>query len=403
LTTDGKTIFNGLGIGDTMIDFNYDGTPLDDWAIGNSTPLANPNGFGYTNSFRSDKINSLNDYISAYGPAGAGFNMFRWSLLNSSMGLWNEFGFPTEYSILQGKIGDTLVESLRNNDIHVWLTLFGFDIPFKGSQDPATQYLLTSYIRYVFARYGAYVDIWELANEVIVPDSTSTLLTDEIRSLDYENRPISISSEPYNYGDSDIIAPHWYETENISQSDLTTVQHIQQFENYPKPVVFAEQGNYQSNDDQTSADRMRIRAWTAFFQQGILMFWNQSDSTNIKVGENLNANIYLGDVERSYTRILQNFSQSFPLDSKSVQYALDKFGVRGYGLISDSINAGYFYHYSSPFTPTTFTLTISTKSEGEIQWFNPSTGNIIKTEECPAIRCNVTSPSFTTDVSFKLD
>lgn len=395
LTTDGKNIFNGIGMGDTMIDYNYNGTTLDDWTIGNSTPIVATDSAGITVKYRSDKINSLDDYISTYGPKGAGFNIFRWSLMNASESLWTNLGYPTTYSILQGKVGDTLAESLRSNDIHLWFTAFGFDIPYKYSVVPRDQYLLKSYIRYVYARYGAYVDVWELANEIAVPKDTATLLFNEIRSYDFEKRPISISSVEYNYEQSEIIAPHWYETEKIEESDTKTSSHILTYDKIEKPVVIAEQGNHKTNYDETSAIRMRIRSWTAYFEQGILMFWNQSDSKDYTSGI-FSANIYLGDEERSYIRVLQELTKSFPLKSESVRYNLN--GIRGYGLIADDFKAAYFYHYSSPFTVTSFTLPLSTKLGGNMQWVDPSTGKVLKSEYCKPFKCMLTSPEFKTDV-----
>lgn len=401
LTLDEKTVFNGIGLGDTMLDFNGNGTPLDDWAIGNSSPVIATNSSGITSTYKSDKIITLTDYIATYGPMGAGFNMFRWNPENASNALWRDFGFPTVYFVSDGKIADKFLETLKDNDIHVWSTFF-YNMPFRFSNDPNQIYLIDSYIKYVVARYGVYTDIWELANEITIPEGLMTTLRNEIELSDYLHHPISTTSEDQIFDKADIIAPHWYESEDIGQSDIKTSNLINQYADINKPVVVAEQGNKDVNFDSTSAIRMRIRAWTSFFEGGILMFWNQSDSKNSKTGLFPNANIYLGEVERSYVRVLQNYSQAFPLDSKNIQYALDNFGVRGYGLNSARMQAGYFYHYFNPFTFTRFSLVLTTKHGGELQWIDPSTGNIIQKDQCPAVICTITSPPFKTDISFQL-
>lgn len=402
LTLDGKTIFNGLGISESMFDYNHNGTFLDDWALGDNDSLIATNSSGFTSKFRSNNVTSLENYISTYGPKGAGFNMFRWNPTNASPSLYRDFMFPITYSIPDGKIGDTFITSLRENNIHIWFTFFGFDVPYRSFGDANHKYLLKSYIRYVYARYGAYVDIWEIANELAVPQNLSSFLISEINSYDYEKRPISVSSEDYNISETNIISPHWYESEEISDSDTKTAQHINQYESYAKPVVIAEQGNKDSNYDSTSAIRMRIRTWTAFFEEGIILFWNESSSKNIKSGPYPNANIYLGEMERSYTRVLQNYSKSFPLNSNKIKYSLENFGVRGYGLTSDNVNAGYFYHYSAPLYFTRFSLRIFTKNGGELQWVNPGTGNVIQKTLCPPGYCFIYSPLFNTDISFYL-
>ncbi len=401
LTVDGSTIFNGVGLGDTFHDYNYNGTSLDDWAFGNSDQVVATDSSGLTVVYKSDKLNSLNEYINAYGPKGAGFNMFRWSVMNASQSLYTYFGYPTTYSILQGKIGDDLVDGLKSNDIHLWFTIFGFDVPYKDSSIPHDKYLLKSYARYIYARYGAYVDVWEVANEIAVPKDTATLLFDEIRSYDYEKRPISISSVSYNYEQSDIIAPHWYETEKIEESDIKTVQHIDAFKGINKPVVFAEQGNHTANHDETSAIRMRIRLWTAYFKEGIIMFWNQSDTKNFKANI-FSANIYLGQEEQSYVKVLQNFTSSFPLESKKVDYELGRYGVRGYGLNSDNLVGVYFYHFASPFSFTSFTLPLYTKNGGQVKWIDPENGKVIKEDYCSPTKCVLISPSFKTDISLSV-
>lgn len=397
LTLDGLNIFNGIGIGDLFFDINYNGTPMDDWAAANSEPVVATNSSGFTSIYRSDKINTLSDYISLYGPDGAGFNIFRWSLDNGSQPIYLKLGYPTVYSIIQGKIGDDLAKNLRSNGIHIWLTLFGFDVPYKNSDKPVDQYILKSYVRYMYARYGAYVDVWEVANEVAVPKETAQLIKEEIASLDYEKRPISISSNAYNINDGNILAPHWYETENLSESDVKTRQKIDQYTEAQKPVVFAEQGNLGANFDATSGIRMRVRAWTAFMEQAILIFWNQSESKNHASGI-FPANLYIGSEERSYISILERLTSSFSLSSSKSEYNLSKDGVRGYGIASDSRNLIYFFHYKSPFTRTKFSMMINTRNGGDIEWLEPSDGKVLQTGHCNPGYCQVSSPSFTTDV-----
>lgn len=402
LTVDNVNIFNGLGISDTMYDLNYNGTPLDDWAIGNSESFIATSSSGYKYYFNSDVVNSLSTYLETYGPSNAGFNLFRWNVGNSSQPLWSNLGFPPSYWMIQGKIGDKLVETLKANDYHIWLTLFGNDIPFKFSHDPSEQYLLKNYVSYVYARYGAFVDIWEIGNEVSVPNTTENLIVSELRDLDFEHRPISIGSDSYNLVSGSIIAPHWYESEKIIDSDIKTVTHISEFDSFNKPVVIAEQGNKVANYDETSSLRMRIRAWTSFFDQGILIFWNQSDNREAKAGVFPNANIYLGEIERKYLKVLQDFTSGFPLNSKKVQYSLQSYGVRGYGIDSMSKMAGYFFHYTDPFSYTQFNLILKNNPGGKVEWIDPEDGKIISSQVCPPAQCYLVSPKFKTDTTFIL-
>lgn len=394
LTLDGKNIFNGIGLGDSMDDYNSNGTPHDDWAIGNGNQITRDDASLIS---KSDVVNTLDTYISTYGPSGAGFNVIRWSLMNASQSQYTSIDSPQTYSILQGKIGDQFVEKLRENDIHIWLTMFGFDIPYKYDNSPGSVNLLRSYIKYLFARYGAYVDVWELANELSVPQATSEIMINEIRQIDYEHRPISVSSTGYNFSESDIIAPHWYETESISESDTRTSNQIKKYSSFNKPIVFAEQGNSTVNYDSSSGVRMRIRSWTAFFEEGILIFWNQSDSINF-TAKIFPANLYIGEEERKYINILQSLTSSFPTNSKKVHYDLNPNGVRGYGLLSESVSGAYFYHYASPFTSTKFEVNLSTHG-GKYKWVDPSTGVVLGSGICTNMNCKLESPEFKTDIA----
>lgn len=397
LSADGKTIFNGLGLGDTVLDYNYNGTPLDDWAVADSASITVTNSSGFTSFYKSDLISDFDKYIATYGPNGAGFNIFRWSLANASQPIYMNLGYPTTYSVLQGKIGDDLAETLRNNGIHVWLTLFGFDVPFKDSGSKTDQHILKAYIKYMYARYGAYADIWEVANEIAIRKDVAHLIKEELSLLDGEKRLISISSDSYNFEDSDVIAPHWYETEKLSESDAKTWGNIVQYNNIKKPVVFTEQGNLGYNFDATSGVRMRVRTWAAFLEEGILMFWNQSDTKEFTEGI-FPANIYLGPEERKYTSVLQKLTGGFPLEAKKTEYRLEKFGVRGYGMLSDTKNIMYFFHTASPFTYTRISTVVFTENGGAVNWVDPANGAAVQGGHCSPGYCTITSPSFKTDM-----
>ncbi len=405
LTLDGKIIFNGVGINEMMLDDNSNGSPLDDWATGSSESFVATGSSGLIH-FRSDSVIGLDDYIKTYGPAGAGFNIFRFSIMNGNDPLYRDFGNPTTYSIHDSKIADDLLLNLRRNGFHIWLTFFNFDIPYKNSLTPPERKILSSYIKYIIARYGAYTDIWELVNEYEAPPAVKDFLIKEIKKYDFENRPITISTpnaaEDPKYPGVDMISPHWYETENLWESDIKTANFIDRYKDYPKPVVFGEQGNATSNWDPTSAVRMRVRLWTAFFKQGILMFWNDSTKKGIPQSPPFYANIYLGEEERTYVRNLQTFLTDFPLNTTPVVYSLNGGAIRGYGLTMNGKNyAGYFF---SPISSGNkeFKLNLNIPLNNLIEWYDPATGKEIRLDDCDNGNCSIDSPLFVTDIAFKI-
>lgn len=402
LTLDGKTIFNGVGIQEIMYDFNSNGTPLDDWATGTSESFNATSSSGVSSHFRSDRRVLLSEYADIYGPSGAGFNIYRYSIMNANNPLYRQLETPIVYSIQEGKVADELLTTLTSKNIHVWLAFFNFDVPYKNTLTETEKRLIESYMDYVISRYGPYVDIWELVNECTLPPALKDFMITVIKKYDFENRLVTTSFEDPSYPGIDIVSPHWYESEDLTESDLKTSEYIDKFKSFQKPVIFGEQGNATTNWDALSATRMRIRLWTAFFKEGVIIFWNDSTKKGVKQTPPFYANIYIGDEERAYVKSFQNFSNSFALESKPVIFRPDNNAIRGYGLVSENLTAGFFVHTDPLNSETTFNLKINTKSGGELQWTDPSTGTVIKKQLCPAGDCVITSPSFKTDVAFKI-
>lgn len=75
---------------------------------------------------------------------------------------------------------------------------------------------------------------------------------------------------------------------------------------------------------------MRLRAWTAFFAEGSLVFWNVSFA---KDGRGFGA-IYLGPEERRYLGVLQRFVAGFdPRARPTSARVSDPSRVRSYALV----------------------------------------------------------------------
>lgn len=405
LTLDGNTIFNGIGIGDTVLDQNQNGNPLDDWATDESQPYVYKNYMNRNTEFKSDTPITLNQYLQTYGPENGGFNIFRLSLENWALSLKRDFWNPAVFSIHDGKVADILMQSLRNNNIHVWLSLFSWSVP--NVRSPEDQALLRSYIHYAVARYGAYVDVWELVNETALPKNTLSFLSDEIRKLDFEKHPITTSFEETKSNKIDIISPHWYETEPLNISDKRVTDLVSQYESFPKPVVFGEQGNLTSNYDATSAIRMRVRSWTAFFSEAILIFWNTSYKKDVvnESGDDwiqINSNIYLGSQERSYVHTLQEFTRNIPLKTRKQMYSRADLGSRIYTLSSEKEDYAYIFHYANPNAIVRVPLKINVRAGTHAYWIDPATGKELRQDSCITDNCQLLSPSFTTDIALRI-
>ncbi|MEO6691602.1 MAG: T9SS type A sorting domain-containing protein [Saprospiraceae bacterium] len=386
------TLFNAIGIGDCIFDSDKNNNPIDQWGFdGDFRPSGHEASWDTT----------IDVYMNAYGANGAGFNLFRWSINNCAFNLFqNIHTTGNTYGVNEGLYGDTIVQKLRQYGFRVWLTLFSWNTPFPSTamSQPAEEAAVNRYIKYIVARYGAYVDIWEMNNETTVTDHWINFTTAYLRSIDPFNRLISISWErPFN-PDININAPHWYEKESEYISDLRTAQKIAVDKPGRKLLVYGEQGNSVQNWDSLSALRMRMRSWTAFFEEGILIFWNSSFAKDYFGGGA--SNIYLGPQERGYIRILQNYTALADTSVRDMIISPSNTSqVRAYGLRGTDKLLGYFHHYNSHITTTTSTFSVNVPVSGFITWIDPEKGNIILTAAIGSGTQTITTPSFMIDMA----
>lgn len=388
------TLFNGLGMEDCVLDYNGNGTPLDD--------------FGFDGDFRTATYagsrTTLKTYMTAYGATGAGFNLFRWTTDNCSFRLYNTITTTgNTYLVNEGLSGDTLVRSLKENKMRIWLTFFGAPVfaNINGST-PLEEAAIKRYIDYVVARYGAYTDIWELFNESSASDYYYQAIASYIKSIDPYKRLISVSDERPQLPSIDINSPHWYEKEFELESDARAWQMITSRKTYNKPIIFGEQGNSVQCWDPLSALRMRIRSWTSFFAEGILIFWNASWAKDYM--HPVAANIYLGPIERGYIKALNQYSSV--ADSSVIPFTIspvnDK-NVRAYGLGGKNTVFGYFHHYSSHDNSVTTSFNYRMHKPGTIYWINPADNTIISSYKLNYGSQVISSPPFSIDLAMRID
>jgi hypothetical protein len=349
---------------------------------------------------------SMDEYFAIYEQAG--FNLFRFSQRNCSYAIFQDLD---HYSENESRITDLLLSSARKHGFRIMFGIFGYHgfwyegsfpgrvIHFlrtklgaieEGIQRPDDLEVLRKekrFIDYSVARWGAYTDFWELLNERNAPEQWTRLMAAHLQSVDPDRKPIGTSWERPALPDIAINTPHWYESENESDSDLRVQQMAEKWKAYGKPVIVGEHGNTGMNWDVKSAQRMRVRLWTALFNEISLIFWNTSWSKSgmyeghYTPGEA--ANIYLGPEERGYVRALRKFSSRLGvgLKMKPVRVSAPD-QVRAYGLLSETQAAVYLHHFADdnvPMTGLDITLQCPNSTQGELvgEWIDTSTGDVI--------------------------
>ena len=374
---------------------------------------------------------SPDEYFSTYGRAG--FNLLRFSQRNCSYSLFDDLD---RYRRRESEATDELLSLARKNGFRVMFGFFGAHGNW-GAEDRFRRVLrrwieravggraeaiLTPedretvakeqrFIDYAVARWGVYVDFWELLNERKALDEWTTMMAEYVRSIDPDGKPITTSWEKPRLRAIDINAPHWYESESESLSDLRVHELASEWKEAGKPVIVGEQGNTGMNWDPRSGLRMRIRAWTAMFEEITLVFWNTSWSkAGVYYGRyraGAVANIYLGPEERGYIRVLQEFSSRLDPDVRMVAVKTSSPArVRAYGLASGSVVGAYLHHFEdhvSAVEGVKIALDVPAtggSSEALVgEWIDPATGDVLARVEISPGRRTLDVPPFRVDLA----
>lgn len=379
----------------------------------------------------SSRPTPTDEYLALFGAAG--FNLLRFSQKNCSYALYDDLD---TYREAENMATDALLQQAQARGFRVMFGLFGyhgewshdtrvlralrrrvdrwFGFREEAILDPDDDETLAKeqrFAAYAVARWGAYVDFWELLNERTAEAQWITTMAELVRSLDPNRHPIGTSWQRPELPVIEINTPHWYESESELESDLRVAQQAARWKAFGKPVIVGEQGNKGMNWDPLSARRMRIRAWTALFEEIGLIFWNTSWS---KRGMNQGivrpdrpSNIYLGPDEREYVRILQDFATRLDAGVRMEPVAVSApEAVRAYGLRSGRISAAYVVHGSTHDTPVDDLVVTLAPPRGsapaawQAECIEPATGHpVLRAKIAASASISLPVPAFLVDVA----
>ncbi len=339
------------------------------------------------------------EYFALYGSAG--FNLYRFSQKNCSFPLFDDLD---HYREAEAQATDELLSLAREHGFRVMFGFFGY---YDSSPSRPVRAILRTlqlrtglfapnekqkrFIDYCIARWGVYADYWELLNERKASDEWTTAMADYVHAHDPYRRPVSTSWEKPQLPAIDIDAPHWYESENELQSDLRVQEHATRWKQAGKPVIVGEQGNSGMNWDPTSGVRMRIRSWTALFEEITLVFWNTSWSKWGMHGGQYTpgdaSNIYIGPEERGYVRVLTRFASQLEPGVRMATVHVSSTEVRAYGLRSQNRFAAYLVHANDHRTVANhIAIAVPASLSGARwvgEWIDPATGAELSSQQVP--------------------
>ena len=388
-----SSLYNGLGFGDCMSSDSLRSI-YGNWGFDGGVRMKS--GHGESPAWSQP----FETYLTAYGEV-AGMNLLRISDGNCAFTI-KKIIDPrgNQYNEIMSRRADTICMAFRKHDFRIFYDIGGWNPPYiKNSADTAKMNAVLRWATYCVNRWSAYVDFWEVMNETSGADELwYTIVANHIRNIDPYRHLVSTSWEQPTHPAIDIISPHWYGTEAVTASDLETANRIKNFKQYNKPIMYGEQGNSNLNWDATSALRMRGRIWSAFFNEGILIFWNSSYARDNGGGA---ANIYLGAEERQYTKAHQTFTAQLDKDVRPVQVTVQGSGIRAYGLRSQKTFAVYLRSGSSiSAVNRNISVIVDAPVSGIATWYNVSNGETISSQPITAGTHTLVAPDFICDIAF---
>lgn len=256
---------------------------------------------------------------------------------------------------------------------------------YKSLQAPSLA-LQEQYIRYIIARYGAFVDIWEILNEdSFAPAEYLTHLAGIIRKADPYGRLLTSNFSRPGESWSDITTWHEYMGMPASEVDAYLVSQIALHKSHGKLVQNTEFGNQNilSNVDPI---KWRIAVWSAYMHESSLLFWSMSQSKipagHLKEG---NANAYIGPDSRQHFRVFHELTRDLPVDLKPVTIGFTaQTKIRTYALCNGSKGLIYLHHFADhgkPFVCPDKLMVMVGPGKWRLRWYNPEDGRELLTEE----------------------
>lgn len=316
-----------------------------------------------------------------------GHDMAQMLILFQDMSLWGNGG--------SGRFG--LVRDLVNNK-----SLRAANLPLQEK-----------YIRYIVARFGCFVDIWELFNEdSYSPDDYLAHVASIVRQADPYGHIITTNYARPKAPWCEVVTWHEYMGIPANEVDAYINQQIAVFKSHGKCVINTEFGNQGSLSNYDPV-KWRIAVWTAFMNESSMLFWSAS-GRKLAVGENQgngNANAYIGPDSRQHFRVLNEFTRGMPVDMKPVAIGFhSQRNMRTYALSDGQVTAIYVHHFDDHTVPLedrgAWGLMVQTGPGRFVaRWTDPADGRELRRDELQAQQqfLNVPRPPVTIDAACRID
>jgi hypothetical protein len=359
---------------------------------------------------------TLDSFLSVN--AEGGFNLFRWASYSVAPGLWQTISPKGNvYLEAEGKYGDRVKASARKYGYSILFTLFTywdhrppyFESPSLSDDEKRA---LQRYLQYVIDRYAAYVDIWEAINEGNGSAAWYAAVVPYLREHDPYKHDVTTSTvfalgAPEYASGITVNMMHWYAPVTEDVADKWTFDNLQQWKTSGEKSMVG--GNTISGETGNCCKvcnygptGFRLRNWSAFFGEGILVYWDDAGSKTACGAAN--TNYYIGDEERASTKALSSFTQGFdPKAKMATDFVVTGATLRGHALSGPADYALYLVNPTNHTMPTSgVKVTVAPQAAGHATWIDTSTGAVLGELDVPAGSQLLDVPAFTTDIALKI-
>ncbi len=267
------------------------------------------------------------------------------------------------------------------------------------------------YLRYLVARFGCFVDVWELFNEDSwAPNDYQAHLARVIRDADPYAHIITTNyarpREPW----CEIVTWHEYMGMPANEVDLYLASQIAVYKSYGKVVQNTEFGN-QGKLSNFDPVKWRIAVWTAFMNESGILFWDMSGRKTTATGVNRggNANAYIGPDSRQHFRVLNAFTRDLPIDMKPVPIGWHEHNqIRTWALSNGQVTAVYVHHFADHAKEYQLPHKLYVETgpgKFHARWIDPEDGKETKVEDVSTASdyIQITLPPVKVDAACRID
>lgn len=268
----------------------------------------------------------------------------------------------------------------------------GRDLTNNKSLQAANLPMQEKYIRYALARFGCFVDIWEIFNEdSFAPDDYLARLAEAIKKADPYGHIVTTNYARPKAAWCQLTTFHEYMGMPANEVDAYLSQLFALYKSYGKCVQNTEFGN-QGQLSNYDPVKWRIAVWTAYMNECGLLFWGMSGSKT-KAGNKEakgNANAYIGPDSRQHFRVLNDLTRDLPIDMRPVAIGYHEHtDIRTSALSNGQFTLVYIHHFADHARQYQLPYKLMCQTgpgKFRLKWIDPEDGKEVKTEELSTVQ-----------------